>query len=402
MNKVRGHKNRRLCIVNGRIGVFLALALATQIQADGFHIAAQSPEALGKGNAFVATADTASAVYYNAAGLTQLSKTELQVGAYAVLFDSDANVTGGRAELDSKFEFVPQVYMAKPINEKLVLGFGLNSPFGLSSDWGSNNPFRTLAIDTELIYATFSAVAGYQLTEKVAIGGGITVSRADVDFGRGIGLLPDDQFRFNGDDIGTAITLSARYTPSEKHAFGVVYRGKTEFDLQGESEAIPFTPAQPASLDFVTPSSFAIGYSYQIKDQWNAEINIEQINWDELNTLTLNQPGASLSLPFEWQDSRILSLGVEKRLNEYFTVRTGYNFIENSQPDLHFNPGVPDQDRHWFNLGLGGKYDNWYFNTALQYSISSGRTVGADADSLAQGDYDSRLITASASFGFYF
>jgi long-chain fatty acid transport protein len=121
---------------------------------NGFYVPVQAPEATGRGNAWLATADTASAVYYNAAGLTQLGSSDLVVGAYSVRLGIDAETASGDYENDASWTTLPQIYGAIPINDRLVAGFGINTPFGLASDWGSNTPFRQLAIETELTYVT--------------------------------------------------------------------------------------------------------------------------------------------------------------------------------------------------------------------------------------------------------
>src|SRR3989442_15758387 len=60
--------------VKTNTAVFLALLLASaaSVCALGIRIPNQDAEANARGNAFVATADNASAIYYNPAGITQL------------------------------------------------------------------------------------------------------------------------------------------------------------------------------------------------------------------------------------------------------------------------------------------------------------------------------------------
>src|SRR5262245_24244583 len=53
----------------------------------GFDLPDQDPFAIGRGMAFVATADNPSAIYYNPAGLTQLSGSNLRVGVYGLYLD---------------------------------------------------------------------------------------------------------------------------------------------------------------------------------------------------------------------------------------------------------------------------------------------------------------------------
>jgi long-chain fatty acid transport protein len=68
----------------------------------------------------------------------------------------------------------------------------------------------------------------------------------------------------------------------------------------------------------------------------------------------------------------------------------GYNFIENSQPDATFNPGISDADRHWLNAGFGRKYDAFPWNFAYQYAFSNRSVIGSPFG-LADGKYESRF-----------
>ncbi len=388
-------------------------SLATQgmLQADGFHLAGQAPEAVGKGNAFVATANTAAAVYYNAAGLTQLDAASVQAGFYSIDLNVSANLDlGGSQKLKTGIVTAPQIYGAVPINEDFVLGFGLNTPFGLSGEWGLNNSFRQITTQAELEYATFWLVGGYKVSETLSVGGGIGVHSADVDLRRGLAPSPSsDEFSFKGDDFGVSWTLSALWQPSAKHSLGIVYRSKTEFDLEGTTRSGLHGVSAASSVDgFVTPDTLAVGYSYRPNACWNIEANIEWVGWSKLGTMTLSSrfPGPlaalnTLPLPYEWEDSYIYSIGAEYDLGDGWKARFGYNFIESAQPDANYDPSVADADRHWLTLGVGHQGESWSWDAAYQYAFSD-RSVGAAASPLVQGDYKSRFHSLSVSARYEF
>src|SRR5947207_3345244 len=73
------------CLVNSstRIGCCVAWVVSMMIfdpmdtGAVGFRMPNQDPEGIARGNAFVATADNPSAIYYNPAGITQLEGDQL-------------------------------------------------------------------------------------------------------------------------------------------------------------------------------------------------------------------------------------------------------------------------------------------------------------------------------------
>jgi long-chain fatty acid transport protein len=358
---------------------------------NGFYVPVQAPEATARGNAWLATADSAAAVYYNAAGLTQTESPEVIVGAYSIMLGLEAEMDSGENyEADNSWAFLPQIYAAVPINDKLVVGFGLNTPFGLATDWGSDTQFRYLATETELNYATGWVVLGYKVTDTFSIGGGFGVHYADLKIGQVTNELgPDFSTEFNGDDEALSWTLSTRWQPCEQHAFGLIYRSKTDFELDGDFEVTGVFD-ESAKLDFMTPSTFGGGYSYSPCKEWNFEVNIEWVNWDELNSLTLSKNTGNKSIPFNWNSNFIYSIGGTRYFENGWNVSAGYNFIENSMPDSTFTPGVADANRHWLNAGVGRKYESFKWNFAYQYAFSDNDVSGSPYG-LADGTFKSRF-----------
>ena len=367
-------------------------ASALPVLANGFYVPVQAPEATARGNAWLATADTASAVYYNAAGLAQLREAEVVVGAYGIRLGIEAETASGNYENDATWNVLPQIYGAVPLNDKLVMGFGLNTPYGLATDWGSNTQFRMLAITTELEYMTGWLVMGYQLTDTLSIGGGMGIHHADMSLRQGLTPLPaTDALEFNGDGQALSWTLSAMWKPNECHSFGLVYRSTSDFSLEGRTRATVFPMELPASVDLITPSNLAFGYAFRPNTDWSFEANIEWVNWEELNTLVLSQARLpNTALPFNWDSNFIYSVGCTRFLENGWHVSAGYNFIENSQPDATFNPGVSDADRHWINVGFGRKTESFDFNFAYQYAFSD-RDVHGSPGGMADGKYKSRF-----------
>ncbi|HCQ39939.1 MAG TPA: hypothetical protein DIV39_12350, partial [Verrucomicrobiales bacterium] len=111
----------------------LLLATVTGLHANGFYIPVQDPFAASRGNAFVATADRPSAVFYNPAGLTQLDSAAVHLGVYGVRLgiDGETEIDGGSHQNKAEFIPLPQLYVAMPLNDRLAAGVGLNAPFGL-------------------------------------------------------------------------------------------------------------------------------------------------------------------------------------------------------------------------------------------------------------------------------
>ncbi|MBT4821231.1 MAG: hypothetical protein HON70_36310, partial [Lentisphaerae bacterium] len=164
-------------------GCLTALALlllgATSVQAGGAKIPNQSTRAMGMSDAFVGGADDASAVYYNPAGLSNLTQTEVisnLYGAHATITSDDP---GGSETSDGRYYFIPSLYMGGPVGESgTSLGLGIYSPFGLGTRWADDVATRwaqaaapgTLALKlSEIQLVTFNPVISQKITDDLSL-----------------------------------------------------------------------------------------------------------------------------------------------------------------------------------------------------------------------------------------
>src|SRR2546427_11395482 len=103
----------------------------------GIRIADQDPFATARGNAFAATADNPSAIYYNPAGITQLEGQNASYSLYAIYLNSHYTAPSGNEE-DTKDEIqaVPHHYYTYSLNFfKVSSAPGIYTPYGLGLEW---------------------------------------------------------------------------------------------------------------------------------------------------------------------------------------------------------------------------------------------------------------------------
>jgi long-chain fatty acid transport protein len=114
------------------------LLCAANSSAVGFRVPNQDPDAIARGNAFAATADNPSAIYYNPAGITQLEGQQVRVGIYAISTGVEyTSPSGQHASPDSSFQPIPQIYYVNTLKDfPFSFGLGVYVPYGLSIDWG--------------------------------------------------------------------------------------------------------------------------------------------------------------------------------------------------------------------------------------------------------------------------
>ena len=381
---------------------------APGVHALGIRLPDQHAEATARGEAFVATADNPSAIYYNPAGITQLEGNQFSIGAYTIDLKSEyTSPLGLKAESDNDPQIAPHLYYTHAFKDKnLVAGFGIYSPYGLSNEYPDDTPFRTIAKKGSIQYITFAPTIAARVSDSLSIAAGINYNHVTAELTRGI-FAPGDESHFKGDDGAISAKLGLLWQPSAQHSFGVSYQSESRFRISGGFENSPYAPREDATADFVFPQFFIVGYSFRPTPDWNIEFNYDWTDWEALNDVNLTTAsGANTALPFNWKSSAFYEFGITRKFGA-FSVSTGYIYSENSVREENFSPLIPDSNRHIFSVGVGYKTDAWSVNLAYQYAYGPERVINNSVSpsligESANGQYEFNSHAISLDFGIAF
>lgn len=392
--------------------VGIAVLGGAQAVAGGFRIGSHDAAASARGEAFAATADNPSAIYYNPAGITQLEGHQVRVGAYGLKVDAEFNdsVSNGKDQF-----LVPQLYYTyNPEKLPVAFGLGFYSPYGLSSEWPEDSGFRSVAIEGDLKYWTLNPVVAWEIAPGLSLAAGPTLNYSRVDIRQGV--LPYamaggmDYVRFQGDGTMVGFSAGLLWQPHEQISFGLSYRSETIGNYGGSMETT-FHPAlgviPPAEFDseadLVFPQNVVFGISFRPTEDWNFEVNVDWTDWDRVDTLEVTGlPPTTL----DWESSFFYEAGVTRRLSSEWSVSAGYIYNQSCMPDENYTPLVADLNRHFGSVGVN--YDGEHFGVSLAYQFGYGperevrgsamTAVGESAD----GEYSfmSHGILLSAGYKF--
>ena len=389
--------------------LLFVLLLPARLFGLGIRIADQDPFATARGNAFAATADNPSAIYYNPAGITQLEGQNASYSLYAIYLNSHYTSPSG-SQLDTRDEIqaVPHLYYTYSLaNLPLSFGLGVYTPYGLGLEWPDNSSFRTLSIEGRLAYFTANPVAAWKILPSLSIAAGPTINYAQVKLKQGLFPAPSaDQFVFKGDDTDVGYNIGILWQPLPQHAFGLSYRSDTTLNFTGHAQDPPFLSRTEASARFHFPHNIIAGWSFRPTTNWNFEVNVDWTDWESLDSVVLKTPGGNLtSLSFNWRSSWFYEFGGTYFLGNGYRASAGYIYSENTVPDATFTPTVPDSDRHIFSIGLGKTYKKLRWDAAYQLAYGPTRTINNPAaapNAPANGRYEfiSHALTVSLGYSF--
>jgi long-chain fatty acid transport protein len=385
-----------------------ALAVPSGAEALGIRLFDHDAFATARGDAFVATADNASAVYYNPAGITQLRGQNVRGTVYTVDVESRFDPIASGPSLDTENSFMPLpgiFYTWSPGGEDFPFSFGAGYylPYGLEMEWPENSQFRTVTTFGSLEYHTISAVAAWRVLPTLSIAAGPTLNYAHADLRRGV-FSKGDEFKFDGEDTDFGAVAGILWQPTPRHSFGISYRSPTTMNLEGHSSVTPgLVPRQSAETELPLPQVVIVGYSFRPTTNWNFEIDVDWTDFDSVNTPVLKQPSGNVALPLQWESSWAFEVGGTRYLENGLRVSAGYVFIENSAPTRTFDPLIPDQDLHVFSAGVGGDWRRFNWDLTYQFTYGPGRHVaGSVYGPSVSGDYTFTAHGISVSLGYRF
>ena len=188
----------------------------------GYRIPNQDPTAIGRGNAFVATADNPSAIYYNPAGITQLEGQHIQAGSLFYLnVDADYESPSGES-FGNKGEPIAVPYLHYTFSLKdqpLSFGLGVYAPFGLSMEWPDDVPFRNSGIKAAITYLTINPVVAWRPLPTLSVAAGPTFNYSEAELIQGV-LVSPFQFHFKGHDWAYGFNAGILWQPHPMWSFG--------------------------------------------------------------------------------------------------------------------------------------------------------------------------------------
>jgi len=390
------------------IAASLAVVSADSFAA-AFQLAEQNVSGLGRAYAGeAAVADDASVVARNPALMSLFKDKQISVAGIAVIPDVSLKGESAAYGLDESSidddsiapsAFIPAGYFTMPLNDKVSLGFGAFSNFGLSTEFKDDYAAGSIAGETEIVTVNMNASASYKINEQFSLGLGLNYVYADAKVVRNVGTNPfglpasTQIAHLEGDDYGFGWNIGAMYQLDENNRFGFNYRSETDIDFEGEySNQLPAAvgglagTVVPGELKLTLPAIAEFSGSHQLDKKLGVHYSILWTGWDSFQKLEAYTP--SLETPVfskeeNFSDSMRYSICTDYQYSDALLLRAGIAYDESPADQSHLSISIPDTDRFWFSFG-GNYAFSENSNVDLGVSILRGKTQNfSEKDSLA-------------------
>ena len=230
----------------------------------GFRVPNQDASAIARGNAFVATADNPSAIYYNPSGITQLDGQNIQAGSlfYLGIYGDYHSPSGQGIDNDPEVIAAPTLqYTITPKEWPVSFGFGVYEPFGFSVKWPDDVPFRQESLKGSLTYITMNPVVAWKVLPTLSIGAGPTFNYSRITLVQGLlptplSMFPADQSEFKGDGWSYGFNGGVLWQPHPQWSFGASYRSSSRMDYHGDFSLHDLPPTGQSLSPAAPPASW--------------------------------------------------------------------------------------------------------------------------------------------------
>ncbi len=382
--------------------------------AAGFRLPEQDSAALGMASAFVGQADDPAAVWYNPAGIIQLDGTRFSAGVIGIHPELTHENTDGTKDDAKRDLYLPvQLYATHKLNDRIGIGFGINNPFGLTTDWSKTSSTRYVATFSSIIVTEFNPNIAYKLNDDLSAAFGIAYVRlrATLEKTEFLGPLGDHNFRLSGDGDGWGANASVKYNFSETIHAGLSYRSRIKVDIDGTAELTGIPLAGSGSTSLTLPDLVQLGVSYKASDALTLNADLEYTLWSTFDKLTIESDVTAFKTTEEhqWKNVACLRIGGQYRLSDQWKVRAGYLYDQNPVNEDHFETRIPDSDRQGFSLGAGYASGNITIDAAFLCLRFNKRTISnslmddaTPTPDALNGTYKSRARLAGITVGYKF
>ena len=367
-----------------------------------YRVEAPDAGAMGMGSAFVGEADTPAAIYYNPAGINQMSRPEISIGDTIIAPRAHMTQSDGNEVHMQNNEFsIPNFYAVIPVTGKLSIGVGGGSNWGTGTNWGPNSPLQFATTQASIKDQDYSLVASYRVTPQWSIAASVDndYSKADESFALYNGGLPTNGIaELRGSDDAWGYRLATMFKINDQNQVGLMYRSRINHNYSGK---ISINGADPGTYGFsslianvneksVLPQSVVMGYSFKPTTKWTINLDVEWMDWSSTKYQIINTSNATLQAlgfttptPADWHSAWSESIGTQYAVTDRFRVRLGYYHHGMAIPDATFNPRIPDSNSNGYSTGFG-------------FDITKRLTLDVAYSALF---YDTRDITNTVAYG---
>lgn len=290
-----------------------------------------------------------------------------------------------RSELSVGRVIFPFAYQASP-----------DVTLGASIDYSWAGMDMKMAAQSSDLLNMYAAGNGWTTSQaQTAFGGMVTNINAMPSVGGALGNPDYARLDFSNSSDFTGSAKSGGFTgklgitvkATSDLTLGASYQLKTNLaDMKTGANAARFTLINSSAAynfpidgklvirDFQMPAVLSAGLTFQASPQLVVSADVKSIDWSSvMSSFNMTFESAmgdmKFSMPQNWKDQTVVSLGGAYKMNDALVLRAGYSHSTNPVPDATVHPLFPAIVKDHYTAGFGYQIDkNMSVNAAVSHA----------------------------------
>lgn len=298
-------------------------------------------ESLGMADANVALSSGPEAVFINPANLAA-GNQGWSVGSMFAQVDVTFTPRSGNAfDAERRYPLVPYAAASTRLSEHLILGFSVDSPFGIGIAW-KDDAWRTpynldLAQEVDLTVVRAGPALAWQLDPRWSVGGRVFAQYVEA-------MDKSDFAHVEGDGVSAGYQVGVRWRGA-RVIFASAYTSRTDTEIEGSITSVhPIaaaggTVAGPAKASVLLPDRWQTGVAFALAPRFWWEVDLDWFGWayyDELNIV--QSDGRLANAGKNARDSHntvSLRTGLKWQYSDGWTWHAGVGYDPSPAPEHH-------------------------------------------------------------------
>ncbi len=402
-----------ISLLAASVGVIFA-AGSTQVMATGFSL--YEPDISTMGTAYAggaATANNASVVAVNPAGMSRLDGGNITLNNTLILANTDIKNPSGTAAAPNntnKGDMVPRILLGSAfltyphvLLDNMTVGIGLFAPDGLKTNYESTFQGRAFGDKSTVTAVTLQPTVSYAFLPNFSAGVGLDVNHFNGYLTSGLSsAFPSATEELSGARNAFGYNVGFLYSPIEPLNLGLTYHSKVTYKLTGNVEVndapitgTPYTfdAIGRGTLKITTPDSVELAATYKIVPSVNLKASITRTMWSTIGTINPSNnftaagvttsvplPGAYLSgiaaqlnatsaaEALNFKDVNMYSIGADWQACDKLILRAGFAYDTSPVRTEYRTVRLPIANRTIYAVGANYKFtDSTNVDVAYNY-----------------------------------
>jgi long-chain fatty acid transport protein len=366
-----------------------------------------------------AKAEDASTAAANPAGMTLLDRTQLMASPGALLpfanFELAPQTTtpGGGGGNAGVFTPTGGFFYVYRLSERLRLGVGAYSDFGLSGNYGKPWAGRYYVTQESLITGKVNPSVAYSVNDWLSVGAGFSFSVGRLMFQSKVNNAdphtPDGGLAIESWDEAFAGNVGVLLRPIKKLRVGLTYQSPTDYKFGFRPHVTNVGPrlthlrqqigGAKFNLPMQVPQQVMLSGLYEVTSKWSLMGNVGWQNWSAFSEFPVGISSAkqkTVDVNLHFSDTCQIAIGQQLRLGEKWLWSAGFAYDSSPVSKANRVPTLPLDRQLRYGTGIEYKINRdmaagvaWEFMDAGPgpYSATRGPLAGT-----LQGHYSTNYL----------